>query len=333
MKPTFIILTYRRRDLLAECLASLVAAGADSSAETIVGLNGGSSQNEAAEFSARWPWATFVLLSGHGRGEARNILVGKAHGEWLYFLDDDATVPPDFLERISSAVARHPRAPVLGGPNVGPPNAPAFERAVDFLLRSRLGAGPMRRRYAPVGAERSAPGWSFMLSGLAARRELFDEPALRFPSDCVSAEENLFMHRVESARAAGVYCPDLIVTHRRRPTAEGFLRQVFVNGMGRAQITRAAPDTLHWSVLAPSGGLAFVAVLFMTRPLGAGLCVLAYAGACLFESARFFATERNIRAAIGLALLFPLAHAAYVAGFWRGLLSALLISPKQEEAL
>jgi GT2 family glycosyltransferase len=320
MKTSFVILTYQRPELLAECLSSLAAAGADRRAETVVGLNGGATETEARALSERWPWARFVALPRLSRGEARNRLAASTTGELLFFLDDDATVPSIFLDRLEDAAARHAQSPILGGPNVGPRDAPPFERAVDFLLRSPLGAGPMRRRYVPDGAAAAAPGWAFMLAGLGVRREVFEREGFAFPVDCVSAEENLFLHEVENKLGPGLFCPDLRVTHRRRSGLYSFLSQVFVNGKGRAQITRAAPASLQAAVLAPTLLLAYAACAWTLPSAWAWIPAAAYAAAAAFETARMAVVEVDPAAAWRLPALFPLSHAAYAFGFWSGML-------------
>lgn len=319
MKISFVILTYRRPDLLALCLESLAAAGAGNRAEVVVGLNGDGGDGEARALAARWPWARFVPLPRLGRGEARNRLVPATAGELLFFLDDDAVVPADFLDRLESAAQRYPDAPIIGGPNVGPRGAPPFERAVDFLLRSPLGAGPMRRRYRRDGASAPVPGWSFMLTAMGARRSLFERDGFAFPSNCVSAEENLFVHHVESRHGRGVFCPELFVAHRRRPNLASFLSQVFVNGKGRAQITRAAPRSLQAAVLAPVLLTAYAACAWALPGSWRWWPAAAYAAAVALETLSLALVEGDAAAAARLPPLYPLAHAAYAVGFCSGL--------------
>lgn len=306
--------------MLEKCLNSLAAADINTAAEVVVGLNGGADNADVARISERWPWARFILLPGYARGKARNHLVPMTKGDLLFFLDDDASVRPDFLRRLTAAAARNPHAVVLGGPNLGPSSAPAFERAVDFLLRSFLGAGPMRKRYVNSGTEKPSPSWSFMLSGLAIRRSVFDELGITFPTDCVSAEENLFTHRIEQAAGPGVFCPDLWVTHHRRPTLSSFLSQVYVNGKGRAQITRADPSSLQIAVFAPTA-LALWALFSGIMPTPWNWAPgAAYAAAITLETLRLAVSENEPGAAVRLPVLFPLAHCAYAFGFWNGML-------------
>jgi hypothetical protein len=180
----------------------------------------------------------------------------------------------------------------------------------------------MRRRYRRSGAEGAAASWSFMLTAMGARRSLFEREGFAFPSDCVSAEENLFVHEVQRRHGRGVFCPDLFVVHRRRPNLPAFLSQVFVNGKGRAQITCAAPSSFHAAVLAPAALAAYAASACILPGLWRWGPGIVYAAAVVFETLQLALVEGDVAAALRLPPLFPLAHAAYAAGFCSGVFGA-----------
>lgn len=322
MELSIVVLTHRgTSSLLRRCLESLAGeAGAGSGVEVLVGLNGLGDQAaaERAALSREFPWARTVELPALARGEARNRLVELCAAPIVHFLDDDAWVPAGFARRLLDVYARHPEAPAVGGPNVGPAGAPAFERAVDFLLRSPLGAGPMRARYRRAGPEGPRPGWSFMLTNLGARKKAF-LACTGFPGTA-SAEENLLLYRVERRFGRAVFSPELSVFHRRRAGLRAFLSQVWCNGKGRGQITAAEPGSLQAAVLAPLA-LALLPAAALLRPAAAAGAFCAYAGACLLEGLRMAALERDLAGAALVAPLFLAAHLAYAGGCAAGLCS------------
>lgn len=216
MKLSVLVLTYRRNLELFACLESLERDGAPEKAEILVGLNDEPAANEtlAALLKSKHPWVRILPLLRCSRGEARNRLAAAASGDVLYFLDDDTIVPPGFVERAASAFRLHPEAAAIGGPNVGPPGAAALPRAADFLLRSALGAGPMRIRHLKTGVERQAPSWAFTLSNMGVRRAAF-ESGFRFPVRAASAEETLFLH--ELARGGANDAPSPGALHLSSP--------------------------------------------------------------------------------------------------------------------
>ena len=328
MRPevSLVILTHRRAALLRRCLESLPREAPGCEGLLLVNGEGQGEEELRALAAARWPWLRVLTIPSLPRGAARNRAVRETAGELIYFLDDDTVLPEGFLERLKSAAARHPEAPGLGGPNLAAPCAGAFQRAVDLLLRSPIGAGPMRARYCPVGPERPAAAWSLMLCSLGVRRRAFDA-GLRFPDRCASAEENLLLSRVERAFGKPVYCPELVVLHERRGTLAGFCAQVFASGRGRAQITRLDPRSLQPVTLAPLAFWLYALCLpWLPRPAWAGAA--AYAAAVAAESLR--RAVEDPRAGLLLAPLLPLAHLCYAAGMAAGALEAAVGRPSAD---
>lgn len=318
---SFVILTYRRPEMLLRCLRSLAEGMEPERMEAVVGINGEDRETLSLlrRISLDYPWLRWTSLERAPRGEARNRLVSHARGRILYFLDDDVEVPAGFADRALEKFRRHASAYALGGPNLAPPGSDAFQRAADFLFRSPLGAGPMRIRFIRKGQDRPLPGWGFTLSNLGARREVFERHGIRFPENCVSAEENLFLCHLEKRLAPPVYSPDLHVHHHRRGSTQAFCRQIFQNAKGRGQITRISPASLQPVVLLPTLGLIY---LFALPSLPALLWApgLLYASACLLECARLAVLDKDPRAALRLPILIPLAHLSYALGLLAGLL-------------
>lgn len=317
IRISFVVLTYRRERQLRACLEGLKRAGVAGRAEALIGFNGRDDDTErlVALIERGYPWARADVFDAMPRGRARNRLIPRARGEIVYFLDDDAVVAEDFIDRLLDALDRHPEAAAIGGTNVCPPDASRFQRAVDRVLCSPLGAGPMRVRYVAAGPERVLPSWCFMLTSLGVRREAFERHGMAFPDASASAEENLLLHRVERRVGPLLFCPGLIAYHERRPTPASFLSQVFVNGRGRGQITRVDPSTMQLAVLAPAALAALTAAGAVRSPLG-WVPAAAYLGGCAFE---------GLRGGWRCALLVPAAHAAYSAGLMVGLLGGRVV--------
>jgi succinoglycan biosynthesis protein ExoA len=318
---SLVVLTRERPGPLRRCLDSFPAR-LPAGVEALLVVNGGAPDARAlrAESAARRPWLRVEILPGMNRGAARNRAAALARGRFVHFLDDDTILPPGFVDRLLAALARHPRASALGGPNVGAPSATTFQRAVEALLRSPLGAGPMRVRYAPSGAERAAPGWSLMLCNLGVRREALLAHGLSFPASA-SAEENWLVWQLERLAGPAVYCPSLWVYHERRAELGAFCRQVFQSGQGRVQISRLEPRSFLPVTVVPALFFAYLAALPWAAPRAAWLCAPAalYAACCVAQSLRLALAGRDPAAAARLAWLFPAAHAAYAAGMLAGL--------------
>lgn len=90
-----VVLTYRRQDLLRDCLSSLAAALAEVPEPTeIVVVDNGSPGNVATRRVREWcPDAEIVVLT-ENRGYAGGVVEGirRARGEWVLTVGDDSTL-------------------------------------------------------------------------------------------------------------------------------------------------------------------------------------------------------------------------------------------------
>jgi len=319
-EPVFsvLILTHRRPDLLRSCLRSLAAADLRLVREVVVAVNGEDPEDVdvARSFSALIPNLEIVPMERQSRGTARNSALSKTRGEWIYFLDDDVEAPPGLFARAAGLIAEHGGAWVLGGPNLTPPGSGLFERASGLVLESWIGAGPMRRRYAPGPRPRWADEKSFALCNLCVRAAAFREIGLRFDPDLASAEENLFVSELSALERRALYAPDLAVYHRRRACLGKFLAQVYESGVGRRQLLGKFPKALKAVFFFPAALILYAVFLAVARPvwpfwIAPALYALAASGAAICGA------WKNKSPAAGLLFLalVPLCHLAYGAGF------------------
>jgi GT2 family glycosyltransferase len=96
---TAVVVNYRGRDHLPECLASLFAQSWPR-VEVIVVDNG--SDGEVEEAQQRYGAALRLLRNERNEGFARanNQAFAAAKGEWLFLLNNDAVADPDCIERL-----------------------------------------------------------------------------------------------------------------------------------------------------------------------------------------------------------------------------------------
>ena len=258
-------------------------------------LNGGDPETEA--FLKAREGIRSLVLPACTKGRARSLAMREAKGDILYFLDDDVLPPPGFPAKVEAAFAARPEAGVIGGPNLTPEGAPAFERAQGILLASKLGSAGMSRRYRD-GLSGAADESSLILCNLGIRRSALG--GLSFEDGLASGEENLLMWRMARAGIVLRFEPSLALEHRRRGTLGEFARQVFRSGLGRMQGAWREPGSLRAVHVLPSLGL----FLFPIWPAYVLLVVLAS-----------FAHREP-----WLLLLYPSAHASYGVGFLWGIL-------------
>src|SRR5207247_7735700 len=102
------VLTRQRSRLLESCLESLRAQETREPWELVVCSDGDPSV--PAEVLSKFPDAVVGMIDRRGAppGQARNLLIERASGDLLLFLDDDVVARPDLLERLASLAGVHP---------------------------------------------------------------------------------------------------------------------------------------------------------------------------------------------------------------------------------
>jgi GT2 family glycosyltransferase len=106
---TVCVCTRNRPEELAQCLQSLPGSGY-AIAQTVVSDD--STDSRTAEMIERsYPWVQYVQGPRRGLGANRNCALAAAAGDYVLFLDDDARLGRDFVERCLATLAQHDRAP------------------------------------------------------------------------------------------------------------------------------------------------------------------------------------------------------------------------------
>jgi succinoglycan biosynthesis protein ExoA len=269
-----------------------------------------------------------IVARGKQPSVQRNAALRAAHGELIYFLDDDSLPQPQNLQRALEHF-NDPAVAMVGGPNLCPDDAPLLERVFAVVLSSLLAFGPSRARYDAVGSVRSSSEKELILCNLMARRQPvaalggFDEAL--YPN-----EENALMDELQKRGNKLLYDPAFVVYRRPRPALGAFCRMLMTYGRGRAEQFRLHPTAGSALNLAPP---LFCLYLAMTPLLAfrwpPGLWPLAaYAAAILAQTAVSARTHGPVRSLLASPLM-AVSHTFYGLGFWRGLFTRLK-SPAEE---
>ncbi len=109
-----IVVGYNRRDLLAQCVAS-VLADADGCTTEVIVVDNASRDGSAAMVAEQFPQVRLLANSenvGYGRGLNEGIAV--ASGAFLLVLNQDIVLRPGTLRALLHCAAAHPDAGVVG---------------------------------------------------------------------------------------------------------------------------------------------------------------------------------------------------------------------------
>jgi GT2 family glycosyltransferase len=218
-----IIPTYERPRDLARCLASLAGLDFPRTRYEVLVVNDGGDVAHVEAAAARWVSRCRLSLihqANLGPGPARSAGLRRAEGTILVFLDDDCTVPRDFLRRIERVFRglHQPTAVQVCLDNPDPANI--YGRAWKYIFDTTM-AVP----YAAAGG-RLEPG---ILGGvMVAHRDVFR--GLAFDARFRTRQDIDFRLQLQEKNRPVLYAPELVVYHHGRTTLRQFLRQYYRYG-------------------------------------------------------------------------------------------------------
>jgi len=273
-----------------------------------------------------------IVARGRQPSAQRNTGMKAAHGELIYFLDDDSMPGPENLRK-GVTHFEQPETKMVGGPNVCPEDAPGLEKVFALVLASWLAFGPSRARYIPVGEVRETSEKELILCNLMARREAmlglggFNEAL--YPN-----EENALMDELQKRGGRLIYDPQFLVARRPRSTLRSFAKMLRTYGRGRAEQFRLHPTF--------GSALNFVPPLFLVYLVAAAISLVAAPGIGRFlliplgfylvlvlAQAVVLAANGHLARSVAAIPLIVLTHVLYGFGFWRGLFTSLNASPNR----
>lgn len=337
---SIVIPTFQRPQLLEQCLLSLKGAAIEVpeiSMELAVLINGNDSESEMVFQRFAKEASTFTNLifkkSCHKLtpSEARNLLVAESHGEWVFFIDDDAKAYENLFKTFQALKNKFPKATVFGGPNLNPPNSNLFQKASSLALASPLAAWTSSVRYKKGGSGLTCGEESLILCNLFVHRKILGKNP--FPSQFVCCEENWFLQERKREGNLFIYDSELYVWHERRSRPSDFISQVFKYGYGRGQFLRGGKSNRFYY---------WVPVIFSLYLLSlVPAFIFSHSTECLFPLGIYFACvlisllenllhRESIFAIVLSAIIYPLIHLAYGSGLVTGYIQAPFRIPNSQ---
>ncbi|HMP74933.1 MAG TPA: glycosyltransferase [Kiritimatiellia bacterium] len=245
----------------------------------------------------------------------RNVAMRATTCAWAALVDADAYPRPDWLQ--SAFREAKDTVGIVAGPNITPPRDSYARRLPGVVMRSPLGFGPGYVRHHPVPRHEpeEMPTCNMLIRLL---------PGLLFREEFSTAEDMMYCRDVRERGFRIVYSPDVVVFHHRRRFPAGFARQFYFYGRDKGRLFARGSRASRLPHAAPAAVLLYAVVYAVLAVLSAWICVpkwlalpgLAYLLLVVMES---FRCSRNPLLALGGLVAFPVAHASYGLGWWRGL--------------
>lgn len=231
---SIIITTCDRPSDLANCLHHLRAQRTSRPVEIIVADNrpaSGLTPPVVAQFAG----VKLVSESRPGGSYGRNAAIAASTGEIIVSVDDDVTVPPDWLEKLIAPLAR-PEVMVVTG-NVLPLELDTPAQILFETAKGGLGEGFQRFEVDGnwwASFQVSPPTWDLGVSANAAfRAAIFSDPQIGLMDEVLGpgtptggGEENHLIYKVLRAGYTLVYEPSAFVWHKHRRDWAGLYRQI-----------------------------------------------------------------------------------------------------------
>jgi glycosyltransferase involved in cell wall biosynthesis len=220
-----IIPTYNRPGFLRRCIASLASQAYPREKFEIIIVDDGSDPPVTTSLCDSNRDLHIVLLQQANQGRPAALATGIAHtrGPILAFLDDDCTVPPDYLMAIDRVFQTHPETQVVQVRVDNPEEDNIYARLSKFTLEAK--------RKLKLSSAQDGRLISRILGGIMiARREVFTFVA--FDPMVRAREDTDFSYQLEAHHLQVFYEPEIRVFHHQRQTLRASLAQAF--GYGRS---------------------------------------------------------------------------------------------------
>lgn len=267
-----IVPTYNRSNEISELLNSLVNQTLDDSFFEVIIVDDGSTDDtekvvnnviENSSINLR------ILKQNHkGPGEARNLGMQEAKGEYLLFIDSDCIADENWLASYKIRLEEETQKPAgFGGPDKVLPTFSPVQKAIDYSMTSFITTGGIRG-HSKKGISKYYPR-SF---NMGVRKDVYEKIGgmgkLRHGQDIE------FSHRILSTGEPVIKVDDAVVYHKRRVSIKKFFRQVFNWGVARINLYKIDKGMLEFVHFFPAAGTIISALVILLAVLFQGIFIL-----------------------------------------------------------
>jgi glycosyltransferase involved in cell wall biosynthesis len=231
-----LIITHGREELLLKCLDSLRPSFSEWQLILVANGLGLSEQVLQKAHSLTQDVEIIELGQKATPGKARNLALQSVHHEWVFLIDDDAYVYPNYFETVMPHL-QNEKIDVLGGHDAPAKGMDSFSEALAITLASPFCTGTTYSRHTSRGTQlMPATEQTLTSCNLWIRTRCLKD--IHFPEDYFRTEETSLLLDLERSGAKLYYHPRLIVGHHRRKDFKSLMHPTFYAGYYRARVMR-----------------------------------------------------------------------------------------------
>lgn len=227
-----IIPTYNRADEISELLNSLLKQNISKDEFEIIVVDDGSTDN-TSEIINKIKKKNFLnIITVHqdhkGPGEARNLGMSSAKGNYYIFIDSDCIADPTWLSAYKNEVIKKDVAG-FGGPDSVLPDFLPIQKAIDYSMTSFITTGGIRGH-----SKKKISKYYPRSFNMGVRADIVDKIGgmgkLRHGQDIE------FSNRILETGEPIIKVEKAIVYHKRRISIRKFFKQVYNWGVARINL-------------------------------------------------------------------------------------------------
>lgn len=309
-----IVPTYNRVDEIKELLNSLSNQTLDFSEFEVIVVDDGSTDSTeefVIDFSTKVSFQiTFIKQEHKGPGEARNLGMKNANGEFFIFIDSDCIADKNWLKAFKDEIKIN--SPIaFGGPDKVLPNFSPVQKAIDYSMTSFITTGGIRGH-----SKKKISKYYPRSFNMGVRADIVEK--IGGMNKLRHGQDIEFSNRIIATGGKVLRVENAIVYHKRRMSVKKFFRQVFNWGVARINLYLIDKRMLEFVHFFPAIGTIIIfctillAIIFhspFTYLIYFGLLIL------LFMSIHATIKYRDFRVLFFIPIIVPTQIIGYGLGF------------------
>jgi GT2 family glycosyltransferase len=237
---SIVVATYDRPTELYKCLQGLTTQKSPRQIEIIV-VDNNPGSGLTPPVLKQFPNVKLITESRHGSSYARNAGIAASSGDIIVAIDDAATVPTGWLEKLIAPFAR-PDVMIVTGKVLPQELSTPAQRLFERYNRPDLGFESFERGpdWFESFKRHAVPTWRLgEIANAAFRTSIFTHPDIGLLEETLGpgtlsgfGEDIYLFYKVLKAGYILVYEPNAYIWHKQRPDMQALHQQIYSNSKG-----------------------------------------------------------------------------------------------------